>query len=108
MTDTAKLFTTGRSQAVRLPMKYRFEGKEVYIHRNPATGDVVLSSGPSSFRVESNSQNRCSSSSPVGMRAGCFLAPPHAHGAAARSTELSVGVGGAVHQRVGPAAAVGG
>ena len=49
MTDTAKLFTTGRSQAVRLPMKYRFEGKEVYIHRNPATGDVVLSSRPESW-----------------------------------------------------------
>ena len=28
--------------------------------------------GPSSFRVESNSQNRCSSSSPVGMWAGCI------------------------------------
>jgi antitoxin VapB len=49
VTDTAKLFTTGRSQAVRLPLKYRFEGKEVYIHRNPATGDVVLSSRPESW-----------------------------------------------------------
>jgi antitoxin VapB len=49
VTDTAKLFTTGRSQAVRLPMKYRFEGKEVYIRRNPATGDVVLSSRPESW-----------------------------------------------------------
>ena len=49
MTDTAKLFITGRSQAVRLPMKYRFEGKEVYIHRNLATGDVVLSSRPDSW-----------------------------------------------------------
>lgn len=29
-------------------------------------------SGPSSFRVEPNSQNQWSSSSPVGMWAGCF------------------------------------
>lgn len=32
---TAKLFTNGRSQAVRLPKEYRFEGreKEVYVHK---------------------------------------------------------------------------
>jgi antitoxin VapB len=29
--DTAKLFQTGRSQAVRLPKDYRFEGKEVMV-----------------------------------------------------------------------------
>lgn len=29
--DTAKIFINGRSQAVRLPKAYRFEGKEVYI-----------------------------------------------------------------------------
>jgi antitoxin VapB len=39
----AKLFTTGGSQAVRLPAEFRFEGKEVDIRRDPATGDVVLS-----------------------------------------------------------------
>jgi antitoxin VapB len=31
--DTAKLFINGRSQAVRLPKPYRFEGKEVYIKK---------------------------------------------------------------------------
>jgi antitoxin VapB len=31
--DTAKLFRTGRSQAVRLPREYRFEGTEVMIKR---------------------------------------------------------------------------
>ncbi|MBU1698480.1 MAG: AbrB/MazE/SpoVT family DNA-binding domain-containing protein, partial [Proteobacteria bacterium] len=31
--DTAKLFINGRSQAIRLPKAYRFEGKEVYIKR---------------------------------------------------------------------------
>lgn len=30
---TAKLFTNGRSQAVRLPKQFRFEGTEVLIHK---------------------------------------------------------------------------
>lgn len=30
---TAKLFRTGRSQAVRLPKEFRFEGEEVRIRR---------------------------------------------------------------------------
>jgi antitoxin VapB len=35
MTDRAKLFKSGGSQAVRLPKGYRFEGeKEVLIYRN--------------------------------------------------------------------------
>jgi antitoxin VapB len=29
--DSAKLFKNGKSQAVRLPRKYNFTGKEVYI-----------------------------------------------------------------------------
>lgn len=37
--DTAKIFTSGRSQAVRLPKAYRFATEEVYIERR---GDVVL------------------------------------------------------------------
>jgi antitoxin VapB len=44
MDDTAKIFMTGRSQAVRLPKAYRFEGDEVFIRRDPKTGDVILSS----------------------------------------------------------------
>lgn len=31
--DTAKLFMNGRSQALRLPKAYRFEGTEVYIKK---------------------------------------------------------------------------
>ena len=38
----AKLFLHGRSQAVRLPKEFRFEGTEVYVRRVGA--DVVLSS----------------------------------------------------------------
>ena len=37
--DTAKIFTTGRSQAVRLPKAYRFDTAEVFIERK---GDVVV------------------------------------------------------------------
>ena len=33
MSATAKLFTHGRSQAVRLPKEFRFEGKEVRVTR---------------------------------------------------------------------------
>ncbi len=46
---TAKLFTTGRSQAVRLPMEFRFEGTEVFVRRDPKTGDVILSRKPDSW-----------------------------------------------------------
>jgi len=49
MQKTAKLFPNGRSQAVRLPAEYRFEGSEVYVRRDPATGDVVLSRRPESW-----------------------------------------------------------
>jgi len=45
----AKIFTNGRSQAVRLPAEYRFKSKEVYIRRNEDTGDVVLSEKPDSW-----------------------------------------------------------
>jgi antitoxin VapB len=38
----AKLFRNGRSQAVRLPAAFRFEGTEVEIHRDPESGAVVL------------------------------------------------------------------
>lgn len=43
---TAKLFQNGRSQAVRLPAEFRFEGGEVLIHRDEATGNVILSAQP--------------------------------------------------------------
>jgi len=49
MPRTAKLFANGRSQAVRLPAEFRFEGSEVYVRRDPATGDVILSRRPESW-----------------------------------------------------------
>ena len=37
--ETARIFENGRSQAVRLPKKYRFDGDEVFVQR---LGDAVL------------------------------------------------------------------
>lgn len=37
--DVAKVFTTGRSQAIRLPKAYRFDTSEVFIERQ---GDAVV------------------------------------------------------------------
>jgi antitoxin VapB len=45
----AKLFPNGRSQAVRLPVPFRFEGDEVYIRRDPETGEIILSAVPNSW-----------------------------------------------------------
>jgi len=50
MPRTAKLFLNGRSQAVRLPAQYRFDGSQVFIRRDPATGDVILSRRPESWQ----------------------------------------------------------
>jgi antitoxin VapB len=49
MGQTAKLFKNGKSQAVRLPMSYRFDGSEVNIRRDEQTGDVILSRKPESL-----------------------------------------------------------
>jgi antitoxin VapB len=46
MSQTAKLFINGRSQAVRLPAAYRFDTQEVFIRKDPSTGDVILSRRP--------------------------------------------------------------
>ena len=46
MSQTAKLFVNGRSQAVRLPAAYRFDTQEVFIRKDPVTGDVILSRRP--------------------------------------------------------------
>ncbi len=49
MRQTAKLFMNGRSQAVRLPSAFRFDCKEVFIRKDPSTGDVILSRKPGSW-----------------------------------------------------------
>jgi antitoxin VapB len=37
--NTAKVFQNGRSQAVRLPKEFRFEGDEVFVHK---VGNAVV------------------------------------------------------------------
>jgi antitoxin VapB len=49
MSQLAKLFINGRSQAVRLPAAYRFDTKEVFVRRDPETGDVILSRKPADW-----------------------------------------------------------
>lgn len=49
MGQVAKLFMNGRSQAVRLPVNFRFEGDEVYIRKDEKTGDIILSKKPDSW-----------------------------------------------------------
>lgn len=49
MTQIAKIFMNGRSQAVRLPQDFRFDESEVYVRRDPETGDVILSRRPDSW-----------------------------------------------------------
>ncbi len=48
--ERAKVFMSGRSQAVRIPAPFRFQGSEVYIRRNPQNGDVILSESPMSLK----------------------------------------------------------
>ena len=53
LSDTAKLFKNGSSQAVRLPKEYRFEGDKVYIRKE---GDRVILSpyrSPTELLLES-------------------------------------------------------
>jgi antitoxin VapB len=47
--DKAKVFMSGRSQAVRIPAEYRFHSSEVSIRRDPASGDLILSEGPGTW-----------------------------------------------------------
>ena len=47
MAQTAKVFITGRSQAVRLPKAYRFNSKEVFIYKEG--NRVILSEKPESW-----------------------------------------------------------
>ena len=48
-TDVAKLFQNGRSQAVRLPKEFRFEGDRVRIRRFPE-GVLLESIAPDTQR----------------------------------------------------------
>lgn len=42
MLTTAKVFTTGNSQAVRLPKAFRVNTSEMWISKNEVTGEIIL------------------------------------------------------------------
>ncbi|MGA3082123.1 MAG: AbrB/MazE/SpoVT family DNA-binding domain-containing protein [Terracidiphilus sp.] len=47
--EKAKVFMSGRSQAVRIPAQFRFTKSEVYIRRDPRNGDLILSQAPTNL-----------------------------------------------------------
>ena len=49
--EKARVFMSGRSQAVRIPAAYRFATDEVYIRRDPQSGDLILSQAPGDWRA---------------------------------------------------------
>jgi antitoxin VapB len=51
-TTKAKVFFSGRSQAVRIPAEFRFTRNEVYVRRDPQTGDLILSESPAKTWAE--------------------------------------------------------
>ena len=46
MSITAKVFSTGNSQAVRLPKAFRVNAREVWISRDDRTGEITLKPKP--------------------------------------------------------------
>ena len=53
MTMTAKVFSTGNSQAVRLPKAFRVNVREMWIARNEHTGEITLSPKPDADALQS-------------------------------------------------------
>ena len=51
MQQTAKIFATGRSQAVRLPLEFRFGVAEVFIRRDPA-GNIKADKAKSTEKID--------------------------------------------------------
>jgi antitoxin VapB len=47
--EKARVFMSGRSQAVRIPAEFRFTSKEVFIRRDAQSGDLILSQAPGSW-----------------------------------------------------------
>jgi antitoxin VapB len=42
----ARVFMSGRSQHVTIPAEYRFSADEVFVRRDPPSGDLILSQSP--------------------------------------------------------------
>lgn len=52
MLATAKVFTTGNSQAIRLPKPFRVNVTEMWITKNDATGEITLKPKPDKDDLE--------------------------------------------------------
>lgn len=52
MNATAKVFTTGNSQAIRLPKAFRVEAREMWISKNAGTGEITLRPKPESDALQ--------------------------------------------------------
>ena len=52
MLTTAKVFTTGNSQAIRLPKIFRVNVSEMWITKNDATGEITLKPKPAPDDLE--------------------------------------------------------
>jgi antitoxin VapB len=48
--EKAEVFMSGRSQAVRIPAKFRFATNEVYIRRDPKSGALIFSQAQSGLQ----------------------------------------------------------
>jgi len=46
-----KVFMSGRSQAVRIPVDFRLKTDEVYIRRDEQSGDLILSQAPGDWET---------------------------------------------------------
>ena len=68
----AKLFFNAHSQAVRLPVEFRFSETEVDIRYDDVTGDAILSEWPESIRLWSDYFSRAED--PAGEKVRDFLA----------------------------------
>jgi len=45
-TARARVFMSGRSQHVTIPAEYRFSVEEVFVRKDPVSGDLILSQSP--------------------------------------------------------------
>ena len=52
MQATAKVFSTGHSQAVRLPKAFRVNTSEMWISKNEVTGEITLKPKPTEDSLE--------------------------------------------------------
>jgi len=72
----ARVFMSGGSQHVTIPVQFRFSTNEVYVRRGPRSGDLILSPAPRDWKAvfaaldaaklpDDFLEDRCASLSPI-------------------------------------------